>query len=460
VIWLVTAGLAAYTAQQDLRRYREFRTGWSWDLAYYNQWCWAITRGDGKITVRPFAHYGDEGPSVWHMNYLSPIRFLVLPFYALRPDPTTLLLVQAIGFWLCIPAAFSLARSEWRSDAFALSAAALVPITPLIGPLAVNDFRELQLAIPFVLWTIEGVRSRRAGVAALGIAGMLACRQEFALVVAMLGVVPARAPEDIGQTYRWFWVTFFLGIAWMLWAFFGFLYWSGNHYGPTLYLNEFRGAGATLAQTANTAAEFLSIGLGAWAVLAMFAPRVAILALPWLWSLSHGKWALGFIGTTEWHHVRYTAPLAALGIGAGIVGYASVARRLNVLPRAPIALVLLWAAALGGMLAGKATVDRWWAQAPRPISPAEAAAIWRWIGEVRRGDAVVAAYEVTAPLSNRRELFSYRMDRNKPRGYPDALPPQFRWVFIERGRLAPEVLLQQGFERVYNGNFLMVFRRE
>jgi hypothetical protein len=289
---------------------------------------------------------------------------------------------------------------------------------------------------------------------------MLACRQEFALVVAMLGVVPAREPEDIGQTYRWSWVTLFLGIAWMLWAFFGFLYWNGNHYGPTLYLNEFRGPGATLAQTANTAVEFLFIGLGAWAVLALFAPRVAVLAIPWLWSLSHGKWALGFIGTTEWHHVRYTAPLVALGVAAGMVGYARVARWLSVRSGTRLATMILWAAALAGMLAAKTTLDRWWAQAPRPISAAEAGELWRWIGEVRPEDAVVAAYEVTAPLSNRRELFSYVMDRNQPRGHPGALPPQFRWVFIEHGRIAPEILFAQGFKEVHDGDFLMVFRRE
>ena len=51
VSWLIvaclTAALTALTAVQALRRYHELRTGWSWDLAYYNQWYWALTQADG-----------------------------------------------------------------------------------------------------------------------------------------------------------------------------------------------------------------------------------------------------------------------------------------------------------------------------------------------------------------------------------------------------------------------------
>src|SRR5262249_25103548 len=51
----LTATLTALTTWQALVRYREFRTGWSWDLAYYNQWYWALLFGDGVLTVRPIA---------------------------------------------------------------------------------------------------------------------------------------------------------------------------------------------------------------------------------------------------------------------------------------------------------------------------------------------------------------------------------------------------------------------
>src|SRR5204862_2010290 len=130
----------------------DLRTGWSWDLAYYNQWFWALTRGDGILSVRPMAAYADEGPWVWKMNYLAPIRFAIIPIYLAYPDPRTLLVVHSVVFWWCLPAAFTLVRSETKSHALALSAVALVPATPLLWPLVWNDFRELQMATPFVLW--------------------------------------------------------------------------------------------------------------------------------------------------------------------------------------------------------------------------------------------------------------------------------------------------------------------
>ena len=85
VSWLLvaslTAALTAVTTVQALRRYHELRTGWSWDLAYYNQWFWSLTQADGQLSVRPVASYAEEGPSVWKMNYLAPIRLALVPFY-------------------------------------------------------------------------------------------------------------------------------------------------------------------------------------------------------------------------------------------------------------------------------------------------------------------------------------------------------------------------------------------
>ena len=196
---LLTATMTTVSTYQSLRRYEELRSGWSWDLAYYNQWYWALTQGDGTLTVRPVSAYAQEGPSVWKMNYLSPMRFALVPFYRLFPDPRTLIVLQNIVFWWVIPAAYGLVRSESRSEGAALSAAALVPLTPLFWPLVWNDFRELQLVAPFVLWAVRGVRERSARRAALGIAGMLACRQEFAVAVMTFAILPPRRPESLAR---------------------------------------------------------------------------------------------------------------------------------------------------------------------------------------------------------------------------------------------------------------------
>ena len=82
-----------------------------------------VDQGDGTLTVRPVAAYAQEGPSIWKMNYLAPIRLALVPLYRLYPGPLILLVIQNVMFWWVVPAAYTLVRSETRSDGVALSAA-------------------------------------------------------------------------------------------------------------------------------------------------------------------------------------------------------------------------------------------------------------------------------------------------------------------------------------------------
>ncbi|MEO6811087.1 MAG: DUF2079 domain-containing protein [Isosphaeraceae bacterium] len=458
LVLVLTAVLTTLTTSRALTRYREFRTGWSWDLAYYNQWFWSITRGDGVLSVRPIAAYADEGPSAWKTNYLSPARYLLIPIYFLWSDPEVLLVVQNVVFWWGLPAAFGLLRSEGSSNPWALAGLALVPATPLLWPLVWNDFRELQLALPFVLWAIQGVRSRRCWLSALGIGGMLACRQEFALVVASMAILPPRNPEDVGKSYRWARTLLIVGLAWFLFGFFGYLRWMIGPSTPEAYLSQFTGPKAGLDETLATSLDFLAVGLGAWAILACLAPRVGLLAVPWVLTLARGRWALPLIATEQWHHVRYTALFVFLALAAGLIGFAKVGRWLDRWPGDRWRRIGVWTLAAVSLLLADRTMASRLAQIPQPISTREAAEVWQWIDRVGPDDGVLAAYEVTAPLSSRRLLYSNVMDKNKPPGYP-RLESVIRWVFILRDDPLAQSLSKQGFELVHTGSALRVYRR-
>ena len=82
-VWGLAGGLAALTTAQSLALYRDFRSGWPWDLAYNNQWFWAIVSGDWTVSVYPVNFWAMEGPSVWVRTHLDPIRLLILPIYPL-----------------------------------------------------------------------------------------------------------------------------------------------------------------------------------------------------------------------------------------------------------------------------------------------------------------------------------------------------------------------------------------
>jgi hypothetical protein len=458
VIVVLTAALTAVSTFQSLRRYDELRSGWSWDLAYYNQWFWALTQGDGTITVRPVSAYAQEGPSIWKMNYLAPIRFALVPIYWLFPGPQTLLILQNVVFWWVIPAAYALVRSESRSEGVALAAAVLVPLTPLFWPLVWNDFRELQLVAPFTLWAVRGVRKRSARDATLGIAGMLACRQEFAIIVASLGLLPPRRAEDLGTTLAWRRKLILVGLAWVVVGFFGYLRLTIGRGAPDAFVDQFLGPKASLGETLKTSAETLFWGTGAWAALACLAPRAAILALPWIWSLCAGRWALRFLETPEWHHVRYAMPMVVMVLAAGLLGYARLATWLLARRggRSGLLLVLIASALVGA--AGVRDLTHRLASVPVVINPQEAQEIWTWIHQVGPEEAVLAGYEVSAPLSSRRSLYSYVLDANVPPGFP-RLAFDFHWLLVKNDYPLLKPLLDQGFDTVHRGEYLTIARR-
>jgi hypothetical protein len=449
--------LIGLTTVQALHRYEAMHTGWSWDLAYYNQWFWALTHGFDKITVNPVSAYADEGPWIWKTNYLAPVRLLIAPLYALEPDPRTLLVIQNVVFWLIVPASFSLVRSETHSTWAALSAAALVPLTPLIWPLVWNDFRELQIALPFVLWALQGVRSRSLGISSLGIGGMLACRQEFAVVVATFGLIPSRDEEDLSRTYRWANALLVLGSAWFLLGFFGYLSKVAGSRSTLNYLAQFTGPKPWLSETLSTGWTFLALGLGVWTLFMALAPRVALVMFPWWWSLSSGRWSLDSISTEEWHHVRYTAPMVALGLAAGLVGYSRLAGWLLRKPRGGLALGAIWLVAAVGSVFLLTSFFRILEQQPHPMGPEEVREVWSWIEQVGPDDGVIAAYEVTAPLSSRKRLYSYILSVNPPKGFP-WLGKEFQWIFY-RNKDAKQPFEQQGFEIVHKGPLLTIYHR-
>ncbi len=458
IVAVLTASLTAFTTTQALRQYHDLRTGWSWDLAYYNQWFWSLTQGDGTLTVRPIASYATEGPSIWKMNYLAPVRFVLAPFYLAFPDPRTLLVLHNVIFWWVIPAAYMLVRSESKSEWVALSAAALVPLTPLLWPLVWNDFRELQIVFPFVLWAVQGVRSRRIGLSAVGIGGMLACRQEFAVMVASLAFLPAREPEDLSKKSIWRLVIFDIGLVWLLFGFFGYLKLMVGSRAPEAYINQFLGPKATIAQTLETASDLMVNGVGAWTFFAFLAPGVGVLALPWIWSMCSGQWALRLLNGEAWHHVRYTVPLLSMSLAAGLVGYGRWANWLRDRWGGRYVLALSWLLAAVFCVSGLNTVLARMEGVPRAVDPRDVEPYWSCVRQVGPDDAVLAAYEFTAPLSSRRRLYSYIMDDNKPKGFP-VLGPEFTWLFLRGQGLDPQLFVKQGFSIVHHGESLIVLRR-
>jgi hypothetical protein len=463
VVWAVYLVVTVFSIDAAVRRYHDFRTGWSWDLAYYNQWFWSLGHGDSTITVRPIASYAIEGPSVWKANYLSPIRLAIFPIHYLRPEPTTLLAIDNIFFWLLIPAAAKLLIDETGNPLLSLATLVLVPLTPLARPLAANDFREMQMAVPFAILAIAGWRQRHRGWTALGIAGMLACRQEWAVVVAMLPLITPREQERPEKTLRWTRFAIYLGIIWFAFAFLGYLRYTCGKSAPTQFLKQFGGERPWLSDTLKTTRDFLWIGLSAWIFPALLAPRVALVAFPWVWSLASGKWAIRFVGVEQWHHIRYCAPYFALFLAAGLIGWARLTNwiRLRFSQQSGGILIgLAWVIMAVTLIGGQYRMITLMSGIPDPVPFEDVEPIWKEIAKVRPNDGVIAYYDLTAPLSSRPRLFSYVMNVNEPKGWPHELAADIRFLFLEKGRFPADYWEPQKFRKVWAGTAYEIWRRD
>ena len=117
-------------------------------------------------------------------------------------------------------------------------------------------------------------------------------------------------------------------------------------------------------------------------------------------------------------------------LAAGLIGYARLANwlRAAVAAAEPV-MALAWVCAALICGVGLRDVADRLARVPVPIDREEAEQVWSWIRQVGHDDAVMVDYEVSAPLSSRRQLYGCELDANLPKGFPK-LDPEFRWLFI------------------------------
>jgi len=277
-------------------------------------------------------------------------------------------------------------------------------------------------------------------------------------MLATFCILPPREPESLDVALRWRRATLLGGTTWLLFAFFGYLRFVVGRFAPDAFIDQFLGPKASLFETLATSSEVLFFGLGGWAFLACLAPRVAVLALPWIWGLCNGRWAMRLLPTSEWHSVRYVVPMVVTVLAAGLIGYGRLGSWLLSRRRGLISLVVVWVAAAAICAVGMKDVLGRVARVAPVFGREEAREIRSFIREVGPGDAVMADYTVSAPLSSRRRLYSYMLDANLPRGFPH-LGPEFRWLFIRTDSPHLKYLLQQNFEIVYRGPTLTIARR-
>lgn len=182
LLGLAMGAFAAGLGSLATLQHRAFATG-RFDVGNLVQAVWATANGDllrvtdlqGRQISRLGAHF-------------DPIVAAFAPLWWLWPDPSLLLVAQAIGVSLGAIPVFLLARkhlgSEWAGTGFAL----VYLLYPPTQWLALDDFHPVAFATPLLLAAIWFLDEERLLPFALVAAVALLTKEQVGLAVAALGV--------------------------------------------------------------------------------------------------------------------------------------------------------------------------------------------------------------------------------------------------------------------------------
>jgi uncharacterized membrane protein len=174
------AGYIAYFGYYTYAFYYSLRSGY--DLGIYDSLLWNMLHGGSFFKTPPWA-----GPGRSHFgNHAEFFAYVLLPFYAIRPNGGTLLIIQSAILGSAAIPLYKLARRHipaWPACVLALS----YLMYPALHGANLFEFHFLPLG-PFLLWWAwYFLEVRKDGWATLFVIFTLSCREDVSSWVAVLG---------------------------------------------------------------------------------------------------------------------------------------------------------------------------------------------------------------------------------------------------------------------------------
>ena len=174
-------GYAIYFSVFTLRMHGRFQT-YNFDLGQYDNLFWNLLHGH-PLRMTPL---GLEQDWTDLRNHADLSVFFFIPFYAIKPGASTLLVLQSCTLGLgAIPIYRFAARRLPRGYA-ALIAFVYLFYPPMHG-LQFYDFHMQPMASTFVMFVIDFVDERRYILCAIAFAVAITCREDISVGLAILG---------------------------------------------------------------------------------------------------------------------------------------------------------------------------------------------------------------------------------------------------------------------------------
>jgi uncharacterized membrane protein len=394
------------------QRYATFHNR-NFDLAFYARLAWGEAHFDGWEPILNAHVHGLH--FVWAFEILGWIG-------ALFGQVRTLLVVQSLAVAM---AAWPLARLGARAlrepgapaSALGAYAAALAWLLhPNLAHVAGNDFHPGTLATLPLAWCCEALHRRSAHGLAWSALGVLACREDLALVLVLFGLALALAARHEPMRRGVGLAVAVLSLVY-LGVFLGYFHPRHAPAGGSLELHFARWGGsvpevigAVLARPGEVLAwlasperaPYLVVITASLAFLPFLAPEWVLLAAPVL-----ATNLLSAFPTTLFLDSHYLTPALPVLVSASVVGASRLvgffARAPGALARGPFVLPLVLASIAGHLLAGGTPLGARFDREAYRLDP-RAAAIARVIRTVPEGVSVQAPERMLAHFAERRVL--------------------------------------------------------
>ncbi len=183
--WMLATVASAVWLHQALARYRTVHNE-TFDLAFYARMAWGMVHGQPWISILD-AH-------IWGLH-ISPVLFPLGAVGLIAGTVPSLLVAQALfalgAFW---PLSRFAARRVGRLGA--PLAAAIWFLYPNLSHSLTQEFHPGTLAVLPLCMCLDSLDEGRAKYFLWSCLGVLACREDFALLTALLGFQAARQPND------------------------------------------------------------------------------------------------------------------------------------------------------------------------------------------------------------------------------------------------------------------------
>ncbi len=182
----VTAALAVgfflFVSAWTVGRVNSFSTP-SYDFGIFSQMFYSMRTQGAPITTLE-----RDGALSHFAVHVSPIYYLMLPFYALVPTPATLQVLQAAVLASAVIPLWLLGKRHGLSPQVRTLLCALALLYPAFSGGTSYDIHENCFLTPLLLWLFYGIDSKRPWLIALAAVLTLGVKEDAAVYTAVVGL--------------------------------------------------------------------------------------------------------------------------------------------------------------------------------------------------------------------------------------------------------------------------------